>query len=100
VKEGDNHTGAARSLSIKDWKEARRFVRPLPFTFTYNRDRKEVLIIEGVREDWAPKPVKVIESIVGFLDTLRLDGVVLANTFVINNIRCYREKGRRDKWKQ
>ena len=33
-----------------DWKEARRYAGPLPFTFTYDERKKEVLIIEGVRQ--------------------------------------------------
>ena len=37
-----------------DWKEARRFAGPLPFTFTYNPADKKILIIEGVRENWKP----------------------------------------------
>jgi uncharacterized protein YqjF (DUF2071 family) len=85
---------------FKDWKEARRFAGPLPFTFTYDKNTKEVLIIEGVREDWTPRPVKVIESRVGFVDSLQLDGVVLANAFVIHNIPYYWKKGRKDIWKQ
>ena len=44
-----------------DWKEARRFAGPLPFTFTYNKKTKQVLIIEGVRQNWIPNPVKVID---------------------------------------
>ena len=43
-----------------DWKEARKFAGPLPFTFTCNDIDPKILIIEGVREDWKPKPVKVI----------------------------------------
>jgi hypothetical protein len=46
-----------------DWKEARRFAGPLPFTFTYNKDTKEVLFIEGVRQNWTPNPVKVSPNI-------------------------------------
>lgn len=84
---------------FRDWKEARRFAGPLPFTFTYNSNSHEVLIIEGVREDWTPRPVKVIESHVGFVDSLQLQGAVLANAFVINNIPYYWKKGRKDKWK-
>src|SRR4051812_31653985 len=37
---------------FNDWKEARRFAGPLPFTFSVNPDDKTVLIIEGVRENW------------------------------------------------
>lgn len=84
---------------FKDWKEARRFAGPLPFTFTYDSLQKEILIIEGVREDWTPKPVEVVESKVGFVDSLQLHGAVLANAFVIHNIPYYWKKGRKDKWK-
>ncbi|RAV97715.1 DUF2071 domain-containing protein [Pseudochryseolinea flava] len=84
---------------FKDWKEARRFAGPLPFTFTYDAAKKEVLIIEGVREDWVPTPVEVLESRVGFIESLSLKGAVLANAFVIHNIPYYWKKGKRDLWK-
>lgn len=83
-----------------DWKQARRFAGPLPFTFTYNDSKKEVLIIEGVREDWTPKAVEVTHSSVGFIDSLNLEGVVLANAFVIHNIPYSWKKGRKDRWMQ
>ena len=70
-----------------------------PNTSIRGKCQKEVLIIEGVREDWAPKPVKVVESKVGFVDSLQLHGAVLANAFVIHNIPYYWKKGRKDKWK-
>jgi hypothetical protein len=99
VEESDAPVALPGDSPFKDWKEARRFAGPLPFTFTYDIVKKEVLIIEGVREDWTPKPVKVIESKVGFVDSLQLKGVVLANAFVIHNIPYYWKKGRKDKWK-
>lgn len=100
VEEHDEQVALPQNSPFKDWKEARHFAGPLPFTFTYNKDKQEVLIIEGVREDWKPKPVKIIESKVGFIDNLQLKGAVLANAFVINNIPYYWKKGRKDKWKQ
>jgi hypothetical protein len=81
------------------WKEARRYAGPLPFTFTYNEKKKEVLIIEGVREHWEPAPVKVVEHKVAFLDELKLNGVQLANAFLIKDIPYYWKKGRKDLWK-
>jgi hypothetical protein len=84
---------------FQEWKEARRFAGPLPFTFTYNDSTKEVLIIEGVREDWTPRPVKVIHHESGFIDQLNLNPIVLANAFVIKNIPYYWKKGRIDLWK-
>jgi uncharacterized protein YqjF (DUF2071 family) len=55
---------------FNNWKEARRFAGPLPFTFTYNKKTKEVLIIEGVRENWIPKPVNVKDYYFEFLSSL------------------------------
>lgn len=82
-----------------DWKEARRFAGPLPFTFTYNKKTKEVLIIEGVRENWTPNPVKVIDYKFDFLNSLQLKQTVLANAFVIKNIPYFWKKGRIEQWK-
>ena len=82
-----------------DWKEARRFAGPLPFTFTYNKETKEVLIIEGVRQNWTPNPVKVIDFNFDFLDTLKLEKTILANAFIIKNIPYYWKKGKKEIWK-
>lgn len=83
---------------FKDWKEARRFAGPLPFTFTYNKETKEVLIIEGVRENWVPKPVNVLNYDFEFLRTLELEKPVLANAFIISNIPYCWKKGKIEKW--
>jgi uncharacterized protein YqjF (DUF2071 family) len=81
-----------------DWKEARRFAGPLPFTFTYNSDTKEVLIIEGVRQNWTPKPIKVVEYTISFLNSLNLNAPVLANAFIIKEIPYYWKKGKIEQW--
>jgi len=82
-----------------NWKEARRFAGPLPFTFTYNKETKEVLIIEGVRQNWIPSPVKVIAYNFEFLDTIKLRNPILANAFVIRNIPYQWKKGKIELWK-
>lgn len=82
-----------------DWKEARRFAGPLPFTFTYNKKSKEVLIIEGVRPKWTPNPVKVMDYNFDFLSTLKLENPILANAFIIKNIPYYWKKGKIEQWK-
>jgi uncharacterized protein YqjF (DUF2071 family) len=82
-----------------DWKEARRFAGPLPFTFTYNTKTKEVLIIEGVRQNWTPNPVKVLDCNFEFLSALQLKNTVLANAFIIKNIPYYWKKGKIERWK-
>jgi uncharacterized protein YqjF (DUF2071 family) len=83
-----------------DWKDARKFSGPLPFTFTYDEKSGNVLIIEGVRENWHPEPVHVIDYHFAFLDNLGLNEIKLANAFVIRNIPYYWKKGKIDRWKQ
>ena len=79
-----------------DWKEARRYAGPLPFTFTYNKNTKKVLIIEGVRQNWKPSPIKVIDYNFQFLDTIALKNPILANAFVIRDIPYQWKKGKID----
>ena len=81
-----------------DWASARRFAGPLPFTFTYNTAKKEVLIIEGVRENWKPAAVKVIDYRFSFLEQLKLVDTRLANAFIIRNIPYYWKKGKIEEW--
>jgi uncharacterized protein YqjF (DUF2071 family) len=83
-----------------DWAAARRFAGPLPFTFTYDNKTKKVLIIEGVRENWEPRPVQVIEQHISFLNALHLSDAVLANAFVIRNIPYFWKKGKIEQWKK
>jgi uncharacterized protein YqjF (DUF2071 family) len=85
---------------FSDWKEARRFAGPLPFTFTYSLVKKEVLIIEGVRENWKPKPVRVHDYTFSFIDNLRLKDAKLANAFIIENIPYCWKKGKIEQWKR
>ena len=83
-----------------DWKEARRFAGPLPFTFTYNSKTNKVLIIEGVRENWTPKPIQIAEQNISFLNSLNLQNAILANAFVIKDITYFWKKGKIEKWKK
>lgn len=82
-----------------DWKEARRFAGPLPFTFTVDPVNREVLIIEGVRENWKPAPVKVVDYNFSFIRNMKLNDVNLANAFIIRNIPYYWKKGKIEQWK-
>ncbi len=84
---------------FSDWKEARRYAGPLPFTFTYNSTNKKILIIEGVRENWKPMPVKVIDHNFSFITDLKLQDAKLANAFIIRNIPYHWKKGKLEQWK-
>ena len=81
------------------WKEARRFAGPLPFTFTYNPAKHEVLIIEGVRENWKPMAVNVLDHHFSFIDDLKIPEARLANAFIIRKIPYYWKKGKIESWR-
>jgi hypothetical protein len=83
-----------------DWKEARRFAGPLPFTFAYNAHNGEVLIIEGVRENWKPTPVAIMAYQFPYIEGLHIRGLQLANAFTIENIPYEWKKGRIELWRQ
>ncbi|MCL9805219.1 DUF2071 domain-containing protein [Flavobacterium amniphilum] len=84
---------------FNNWKEARRYAGPLPFTFTYNEGKNEVLIIEGVREKWKPEPIEVTEHHFSFINKMNLNDCVLANAFKIDAIPYVWKKGKTDLWK-
>lgn len=95
----EDHISLPEQSPFADWKEARRFAGPLPFTFTYNEDTREVLIIEGVRQNWTPKPMNVMGYQIDYLSTLQLEHPILANAFIIKNIPYYWKKGKKETWK-
>lgn len=98
-KQGIDHVSLPSGSPFADWKQARRFAGPLPFTFTYNPTDQKVLIIEGVRKDWNPVAVRVIDYHFSFIDQLGLKDVKLANAFVVRNIPYYWKKGKLETWK-
>lgn len=81
-----------------DWKQARRFAGPLPFTFTFDAARQQVLIVEGVRQHWTPRPVAVESLTLPWLAQNDLGNAVLASAFVVQNIPYYWKKGTVENW--
>lgn len=94
----EENTPLPHESPFASWKEARRFAGPLPFTFTYDQPNSEVLIIEGVRSNWTPKPVMVIDHHFTFINSLNLNEARLANAFIIQNIPYHWKKGKIEKW--
>ncbi len=78
-----------------DWREARRFAGPMPFTFSPERDGRFV-VIEGRRTDWVPRPIRVGHWQVGLFDEPELHGMtpIVANAFAVENIDYRWSKGR------
>jgi hypothetical protein len=82
-----------------DWKEARRFSGPLPFTFTHDSSDNSVLTIEGVRSNWTPTPIKINQWHISFIENLRLEKLVLANAFIVSDVPYSWKKGKSEKLK-
>lgn len=78
-----------------DWAAARRFAGPLPFTFDYEAGTHSLVIIEGVREHWKPRPVAVTVETAGFftLPPFAEARPVLANAFYIESIPYHWRRG-------
>lgn len=100
IKNVDTDISLPQNSPFANWKEARKFAGPLPFTFTYNSETKKVLIIEGVRENWTPKPIKILKQNISFLTSLNLQNPILANAFEIKDIHYFWEKGKIEQWKK
>jgi uncharacterized protein YqjF (DUF2071 family) len=99
LEHSEEEVALPKNSPFPDWATARRFAGPLPFTFTYNDKTKEVLIIEGVRQNWKPNPARIIDYDFSFIRKLNLENVVLANAFMIENIPYYWKKGKKELWK-
>ena len=100
ISSKEENISLPKNSPFADWKEARRFAGPLPFTFTINTEKKEVLIIEGVRQNWIPNPVEVIDYEFDFLKKLKLKNPILANAFIIKNVPYCWKKGKKEIWKK
>jgi hypothetical protein len=78
-----------------DWRTARRFAGPMPFTFSPEKDGS-FTVIEGGRDGWTPRPVRVIDWRVGLFDEEPFAGStpVLANAFTVEEVDYRWERGR------
>ena len=99
IEETDAEIALPENSPFTDWKDARKFAGPLPHTFTVNRKDRTILTILGVRKNWKPTPVKVVDHQFEFLDQFQFKDIVLANAFEIKNVPYYWEKGKIEKWK-
>lgn len=78
-----------------DWKSARRFAGPMPFSFSAE-DERTMIVIEGSRQDWVPRPIEVKRWSVSFFDETPLRGVtpILANAFAVEGVPYRWHRGR------
>lgn len=89
------NAGLPEGSPFADWRTARQFAGPMPFTFSPEKDGSFV-VIEGNRADWVPRPVSVKHWEVGMFNEGPLRGVepILANAFAVENIPYRWNRGR------
>jgi uncharacterized protein DUF2071 len=77
------------------WKEARRFEGPLPYTFTFEKAMRSIIVVEGRRSGWEPAPVEVTVRRCAFLEREPFAGArpVLAGAFHVEGIDYRWERG-------
>jgi|688.fasta_scaffold29085_5 uncharacterized protein YqjF (DUF2071 family) len=77
-----------------DWRKARQFAGPMPFTFSPLGDRSFV-VVEGARESWTPRPVVVHHAEVAKLHTPPFSQTkpILANAFAVSDVDYHWKKG-------
>ncbi len=87
--------GPPEGSPFPDWRTARQFAGPMPFTFDDNGDGRFV-VIEGKRSEWSPRPVTVKSWKVAMFDEEPFSGItpVLANAFMVEGVPYRWERGR------
>ncbi len=80
------------------WKEARRFAGPMPFTFSVDERKNSVCIVKGVRQNWNPQPITVLNSHFSFFSQFELESPQLASAFLISDTPYSWEKGITEQW--
>ncbi len=89
------NVGLPAGSPFPDWRTARSFAGPMPFTFSAE-GKDSFLVIEGSRAEWAPRPVALKQWRAAIFDEPPLKGIepVAANAFAVNDIDYRWERGR------
>lgn len=100
VGRGDENTSLPKDSVFSNWKEARRFAGPLPFTFSALPEENKVLLVQGVRSHWEPTPLEVKELTLDLSAYPFLKDARLSNAFIVENVPYHWNKGKIEKWKK
>ncbi len=84
------------SSPFKDVEEAMEFTGSFPYIFIHDPDTKETLIIEGVRKNWKPRPVEIVQEHIEFIEEMDIRDVRLASAFLVENVPVVWKKGKKD----
>ena len=76
-------------------REALKFAGPMPFTFDYEAQTNSIIRVEGVRQNWQPKPVAVDVGQLSFFQQAPYSQAnpILCSAFFLQNIPYYWKAG-------
>lgn len=83
---------------FRDWPAARQFSGPMPFTFSFDSQRRQTIIIEGERETWKPLPLRIHHARIPFLRERGLDSARLASAFIVKDVAYGWKRGIVEPW--
>jgi uncharacterized protein YqjF (DUF2071 family) len=90
-------TALPATSPFPDLKTARRFAGPMPFTFSYEPEADALLVVEGQRQHWEPRPVSVeIENLSFFMRPPFIEKgepLRLANAFWVEGVEYAWKRG-------
>lgn len=76
-----------------DWRKARMFAGPMPFTFTHDPETQKMISVEGVRQKWSPEPIEILSHKVPYFEQFNFSRIILANAFAVQDIPYLWKKG-------
>lgn len=80
---------------FKDWRHARKYAGPLPFTFSFEKETQKMVVVQGQRQHWEPRGIEARVDKVSFFDQPAFHGAnpLLVNAFMTENIPYRWERG-------
>ncbi len=86
------------SSPFPDGRTARRFAGPMPFTFSYEKETRSMVRIEGQRSEWHPRLVKAEVRRADFFRGAAFGGVEprLASAFYVADVPYRWARGQRE----
>lgn len=93
LSKNSEKVGLPESSPFKSWKEARKFVGPMPFTFSELNKQDKILTVLGKRDQWQSEPVEVKSIHLSDYEKKLFPNSELASAFKIKNVDYQWEKG-------
>ncbi len=79
-----------------DLRTARRFAGPMPFTFSHEPETNSIIMVEGSRQHWEPRPIQVNVRHLHFFGQPPFSDhpLTLANAFWVENVPYHWNRGK------